>query len=215
MSDKRKKVIFVVKELSHGGVQRVLYDVVSGLDKKVFDCTILTFYSDIDACVPPGVKTISIYDKDDRNNAAWKALITIWRLRTTIDGIDRSSVLVPFLARPTTAYVVLSQIGRKRKIIGSYHTAERPYMEFNYKARTKRLVEFLMLKLATHGCEKVVLHSNGIRTDLVRHFSAKDGKMTIIPNPVDVRKISFLSREKVNFSCDLSGKMLFCCIGRI
>ena len=215
MNDKRKKVIFIVKQLSHGGVQRVLYDVVAGLDKKVFDCTILTFYPDKHACVPTGVKTISLDNSIDGNSSVWKALITIWNLRRTIDGIDSSAVLVPFLARPTTAYVVISQIGRKRKIIGSYHTAERPYMEFNYKTRAKRFVESLMLKLATRGCEKVVVHSIGIQNDLIHYYSATDDKITIIPNPVDLRRIALSSREIVSVPCDISGKIIFCCIGRI
>ncbi len=207
-----RKIIFVIKQLGHGGVQRVLYEIVAGISKSRYECHVVSFYQDEDVYgLSKHAKLYSLNDEKKKN-----ILTILIRLRKKLRYIsdNNEALLVPFLARPTAFYVALARLRRKWGIFASYHTAEYPYMQFNYSL-LKRLLEKTVLKITNILCDKIIVHSIGIKQDLINNYGADSRKIIIIPNPFDVDKIQDLSQDPLDSRLLLNRQVLFCSVGRL
>ena len=222
---KQQQIVFIIPTLAHGGTQRVLYEIVTHLDRNLFDCQIICFSNSES---PYNFKDrAKIHYLDSQNNKpsfgnflfrTISRFTIIWQLRQIVKSLNDSAVLIPFLARPATAYTVLSQILLKprKRIVASLHTAESIAINFNYPAYFRRKMEELLLKIACFGSDSIILHSEAIKSDLIHNYSIPAEKMTIIPNPLDIDEIRALSIQKSAIDGIISNdELVFSHIGRL
>jgi glycosyltransferase involved in cell wall biosynthesis len=201
--NKKVHIIFIIPTLAHGGAQRVLYEIITHLDRKLFDCQIICFsksetpYNFKDKAT---VRYLNFQNINQNFNFFYKfakLLRIILQLRQTIKMLDVSAILIPFMARPATAYTVISQLFLKnrRRIVASLHTAESVCINFNYQYYIQKKAEEILLKIACLGADKIILHSQAIKDDLIQNYSIPAEKMTVIPNPLDINKIRLLRHQ--------------------
>jgi len=202
----------------------VLFDVVDNLDEKLFERHIISFAKKTDS--PFQFKSsITLHHLFSENQILkpksfiQKGIIVgkiLCRLYRKLATFPKAAVIVPFLARPTTCYTVLTQLFSKRRIIASVHTTESKYMEFNFDSRFKKIVEHLMVKIACRGADKIVAVSESVKSDLIRNYLIPEEDIRVISNPINLSKIERLKTNPAPIWLKLgTKKTIFVHIGRL
>jgi glycosyltransferase involved in cell wall biosynthesis len=224
-NEHKRMVVFIIPSLYRAGAERVLHEVVSHLDKSVFECHVICLF-----CQPNPFKfsaEVRIYYLF-RNQAFQvakgylnklfklvNATRIIYRLTKLLSMFPRDAILVPFIEY-TTLHTVLAQFISRRQVIARPASTGLPFVQYTFKSKIRRLVEILFLKADWALADKIVVQSKGLRSDLVKNFSIPSQKIQIIPNPVNLDMIKHMKDRKINLDfAKLTGKTVFVHIGRL
>lgn len=188
----RLPVVFITPTLCHGGAERVLHEVVANLDRERFERHVVCFVQgadvfrfDADVSVHVASARFQGWSTNGLTARLFRNATTVIRLSRVLDRLPPNAVLVPFLARPTTAYTLLAQPFGQRPVIASLHTTESVYMRFAIRSPLRRRIESRVLTFACRHSNEIVAVSEGVKNDLVG-FGVSPGKIRIIPNPLNL-----------------------------
>lgn len=189
------KLMIVIHSLKGGGSERVLLNLLKGLDRKDFSITLVLYERVFDFTLPEDidVEILNIYAS--RNFFKLTAGF-ILKTASLVRAIRKNRPDVLFsLISSTNVTVTLAKLlsGVKCKLVVSEHT--HPSVNLCneiYGGITKYLVKKLYPK-----ADRVIAVSDGIRRDLVKDFHTPETKIDVIYNPVDIEEIKMLSGEKV------------------
>ncbi len=189
------KLMIVIHSLKGGGSERVLLNLLKGLDKKDFSINLVLYERVFDFTLPDDVD-VEILDIYASRNIF--KLIAGFILKTVclVRSIRKNRPDILFsLISSTNVTVTLAKLlsGVKCKLVVSEHT--HPSVNLCneiYGGITKYLVKKLYPK-----ADRVIAVSDGIRRDLVKDFHTPETKIDVIYNPVDIEEIKMLSGEKV------------------
>lgn len=194
--NRRLPVLFIIPVLNYGGTERVLHEIVENLDARRYERHVLCFVKEeMPFRFDPDVFLHFLSPRINRWTAASfssrvaRNCKTLFRLSRFLNCLPRDAVLIPFLARPTTAYTVLAQPFGKRPVIASLHSTESIDMRFNIRSRLKRWLEARFLEFACARTIEIVAVSEGVRNDLIHKFRISPEKVMVIENPLDLDMI--------------------------
>ena len=219
----RLPVVFIIPVLHYGGAERVLHEIVTNLDGECFERHVVCFVRGdglfdfgpdvLLHTLLPGSRQWTAKSFSSRLGRNFK---TIFRLSKLLYRLPRNAVLIPFLARPTTAYTVLAQAFGRRPIIASLHTTESIYLKFNIRNRLQRWIESRFLEFTCRRATEIVAVSEGVRRDLIRGYHISPKKILVFQNPLDMDAIKKRAGAPAPFNhLFVDGKTTYVHIGRL
>jgi len=173
------RVVFLVRSLNFGGVERQLVILAKGLDKTRFEPVVLCFYGGgpLQAeLVQAGIHVISL-DKHSR----WDVAGFLWRLSCTI-GELKPDVLHGYLPVPNFLAALLKLIYPSMRVVMGVRTSGKDLTRYDWTFRLSFWLERLFAGLA----DLVILNSQAGQVAYVKKGFQPD-KMTVISNGIDTR----------------------------
>jgi glycosyltransferase involved in cell wall biosynthesis len=208
-----KKLMIVIHSLSGGGAERVLINLLKGLDNGEFSTTLVLYENIFDYPLPEGIELEILNIGASRNvfrlTAGFllkiKALAGLMRRR-------RPDVIFSLLSSTNVTVLLakLASLTRCRTVI-----SEHTYPSVNLANETYGRVTKMFMKALYPKADKTVAVSAGIKDDLVRNFGVKEEAVTVIPNPVDILEIERLSTEEAEHPWFVKGEPVVISIGRL
>lgn len=224
MDAKKQQVVFIAYALWAGGVEKVLYEIVHGLDKDRFSPVILYWQKGENLLsYDPQIETIHIQPSEDDFNTVNDFLTTRYKysgialsqgvqntysiddgvaeilpfalaLRNILTQFSEDAILVPMDER-NTVVLWLSQIPPHRKVLASQHYPYSQAQVIRYPdERVRRIKEILYLN-ACRTAEIVTFDSEGSCLDLIDNFGASPQKTIFMPNPINSESVIQKSKQ--------------------
>jgi N-acetylgalactosamine-N,N'-diacetylbacillosaminyl-diphospho-undecaprenol 4-alpha-N-acetylgalactosaminyltransferase len=193
-----KKVAIFIYSLGGGGAEKAALGLVDGL-KDEFEIEILTV-SPVQNYDAKDIKVTSLY-KHDFEGSALSKLLSIFKLAASLSmycKANKIDTVVSFLSRPGIIAAFAKILHPKLRVIATEHTTLSSYYGDSMPEKAMKLLLFAAYKIAN----SVVAVSSGIKEDLVQNFGVNRGKISVIYNPIDIKKIKISALQKVSQESD-------------
>jgi len=189
---KKLKILFIMPELNMGGSERVILNIINGLDRDKYSIGLILFNSN-GALVDELSSDVTIYDLNISSvkKGLFILIQKLYSLKPDIvfSGIGHLNIslaiFIPILriVLPNTKF-----IARQSNILSINNKHEKhPYIhDWLYKQVYKNY-------------DKIVCQSQYMQQDLVTHFYFPIDKSIVIPNPIDIENIENLSTIKLEY----------------
>lgn len=187
----KTKVLFIIHDLKHGGAEKVLLNLVSHMDRAMFDITIMTIF-DVGvhkASLPDDVHYKTIFKREFRGNKYFFRLFSPEYLyqRYVKDHYD---VVIAYLEGSTTRIAAGCTEPGVRKLAWR-HITESP-KEFVQCHRSMKEAREIYQRFDAVACVSKTVAKN------FKHLSGMDSdKIRVIYNTNETDKILALSEEEV------------------
>ena len=190
------KLMVVIHSLRGGGSERVLVNLLKGLDRYKFSIILVLYERVFDFPLPDNleIKILDIYASKNLFKLAAGFISKIINL-TKLIRQNKPDVIFSLLSSTNVTVILAKLLSRmKCKLIVSEHT--HPSVNLNnevYGGITKGFVKFLYPR-----ADRIIAVSEGIKEDLIKNFNIPEKKITVIYNPVDINEIKRFSQEDVD-----------------
>ncbi len=180
----RKKIVFVIHELTVGGAERVIVNIMNNIDRNKYEIHLIIF-KNIGELKDELKDDIIIHDLQvlSVKKGLFKLYKTIKDLNPEIlfSGIAHVnlmiSMMIPFLPKN------IKFIARETNTVSMQLQTEK--QAWIYK---------IMYQLFYNNYQLIIAQSNYMKNDLVQNYSIEENKIKVIYNPVDLKKI----KDKLN-----------------
>lgn len=196
-SPARKRIAFVINSLGPGGAERVLAQVMEMAAPEKWDCHLVLLDSEDEWRTAPDFVTVH------RLDCKRGMMASTDRLRRKLAGI-RPQLVVSFLVRANVAAVIAARSLGIPCVI-SERSQLSTHLQNEHRG-LKRMAAKAAPRLTYPRADRVIAVSNGVRSDLVRRFGVKPGRVQTIYNPYDIEKIRRNALETPEF--DLPSRFL-------
>lgn len=193
-----KKIAIFIYSLGGGGAEKSALGVAEGL-KGEFEIEIVTV-SPVQNYDADGFKVTSLY-RHDFEGSSFAKLLSIFKLAFSFASYCRTNkidVVVSFLSRPGIVAAFAKILHPRLRVVATEHTTLSNYYGNSVPEKTIKFLLFTAYKIVN----SVVAVSKGIKDDLVQNFGVREGKISIIYNPTDTKKIKILALQKVSQESD-------------
>jgi len=191
--EKIKKLMIVIHSLRYGGSERVLLNLLKGLNKNDFSITLVLYERVFDFPLPENieVKVLDIYASRNILRLTTRFILKIVNLARLIRQ-NKPDVVFSLLSSTNATLILAKLLSRmKCKLIVSEHT----HPSINLKNEIYGGVTKIFIKKLYPKADKIIAVSEGIKQDLVQNFQLSKDKIEVIYNPADIKEIEALSRE--------------------
>jgi glycosyltransferase involved in cell wall biosynthesis len=190
-NNKKKKILFLIPNLSGGGAERVMSNLLNYFSSEFKVITV--FFNNNH--VYPLTNDCKVYylDNDLPRIGFIKKLMRIIYLRNVIKK-EKPDVALSFL---TNLYLITSAIFPRRlnvKLIIS----ERNTISYILKFSKNKMIKRILFKTLYKKVDNIIAVSKGVKEDLMKTFNLPQEKIRVIYNPHDIDKIQELSKEQIN-----------------
>ena len=171
------RVVFLVRSLNFGGVERQLVILAKGMDKTRFEPVVLCFYhgGPLEAeLTQSGIRVISL-DKQNR----WDVLGFLWRLARQV-GELKPDILHGYLPVPNFLAALLKLVYPSMRVVMGVRTSGKDLSHYDWTFRLSFWLERLFAGLA----DLVILNSQAGKAAYAKKGFRPD-KMTVISNGID------------------------------
>ena len=189
---KKIRILFIMPELNMGGSERVIVNIINGLDRKEYSIGLILFRAD-GALVDELLSDIDIYDLNIHSvkKGLFALMQKLYQLKPDIvfGGIGHLNislaVFIPILKRflPHTKF-----IARQSNIL----TINNRYEKHPY-------IHNWLYKRVYRNYTKIVCQSNYMQKDLVNNYNFPIDKTIVISNPIDIKNIEKLSNIDLKY----------------
>lgn len=186
------KIMFLIPTLNGGGAERVVCNLISRLNKEIFDISLFLFkkegvYWDL---LPKDINIIYVTSKN-KNISKIKILKFLYSAAKDKDIIISAMELFP------TYCVSLISMLLKKKCIGWVHINIDSIL--NDKAfYIKILHEYILIKIFYNKLDKIIAVSNGAKDNISKYLSSKNkNRIECIYNPIKINDIREKAKEKI------------------
>jgi len=198
---KDKKVLIVLPSSTPGGAERTTYNLIKGL--KSIGPLLLTQKGLHDFYKPLNIKMY--FFEDYGCVSAGLSLSTVVSYIKAVREVVRTeqpSVIFGMM-HFASLYVVLARdlFFLKATTVASLRGNASAYFQKNPRADYK---ERLMVHYFSRRADLIIVPSLGIKNDLTSHFGAKDSKVKVIPNGIDLEWVRGLSKDEIYMKKDCS-----------
>lgn len=190
-----KKLTIVIHSLRGGGAERVLVNLLRGLDRSDFSINLILYERVFDYPLPDKVEVASLDIEASRNlfKLIKGFVLKIIRLALLFRR-NRPDIIFSLLSSTNVAVIIAKLLsGTKNKVIVSEHT----YPSVNLSNETYGGITRLFIKSCYPKADKIIAVSASIKQDLVSNFHFPETKIEVVYNPVDIGEIEKLSEEAV------------------
>ena len=188
------KLMIVIHSLKGGGSERVVINLLKGLDRKEFTITLVLYERVFDYPVPENtdIKILEIYASRNIFKLAKGFILKIINLASLIRK-NRPDVILSLLSSTNVTIILAKMLSRiKCKVIASEHTFPSVYLKNEmYGGITKYFMKCVYPK-----ADRIIAVSGGIKQDLIENFNLPEAKIRVIYNPIDIQEIELLAQEK-------------------
>lgn len=188
---KKIKLLFVLPSLEGGGAERIVCNLMSVLDKNIFDVNLFLFtnkgvYWDLLS------NDINIFfGSRDKKYSKWLIIKNLYRVSKNMDIIVGSMELMP-----TYLSVLVGKLLRK-KIIGWVHINMDSILD-NKNKIIRFLHRNILLKFFYNKLDRIVAVSNGAKENISKYLNDKNrNKVECIYNPIKINEIKEKAKEEL------------------
>lgn len=205
-ADARLSVVFVLPALVTGGAERVLINLMNGLNGKRFSASLITISNEgtlhdlINHDIP-------VYSLDHKH--VGKSLLKLYsRLRTL-----KPDVVVSTMAHMNFAVLLLKPFFPKTRFV--VREATRPtFLVKNRDGKANRLIKFLYRRLYPKA-DMVICPAQMIIDEFRDRLGVKTHNHTILLNPLDLDEVSYNEEEFRSAADKHHQEVRFICVGRL
>jgi glycosyltransferase involved in cell wall biosynthesis len=190
-NNKKKKILFLIPNLSGGGAERVMSNLINYFSSEFKVITV--FFNNNHVYPLPNDCKVYYLDNDLPRIGFIKKLMRIIYLRNVIKK-EKPDVALSFLA---SLYLIISAIFPRRlnvKLIIS----ERNTISYILKFSKNKTLKKILSKALYKKVDNIIAVSKGVKEDLMKTFNLPPEKIKVIYNPYDIDKIQELSKEQIN-----------------
>lgn len=185
---KKIKLLFVLPSLEGGGAERIVCNLMSILDKNIFDVNLFLFtnkgvYWDLLS------KNVNVFwgSRDD-NGSKIEILKNLYQVSKNVDIIIGSMELMP-----TYLSVIVGKLLNK-KVIGWVHINIDSILNDKNKV-IKFLHRNILLKFFYNKLDKIIAVSNGVKENISKYLNYKNrNRIECIYNPIKINDIKEKSK---------------------
>ena len=182
----RKKVLFYMFNLAGGGAERTIVNIVNNMDNSKFEVVLVIgskSNNDYLNLVNKNIKIIYLQSYRHRQS--------LLKLSKTIRK-EKPDLLFSTLNKNNIILIISKLLAFKR-----IPTIVREANNRTQAGRVSRINKLFTFILYNYFSDKVISLSKGVKDDLVKNFNIKKNKIEVIYNPVDLKNINKLKKEKV------------------
>jgi glycosyltransferase involved in cell wall biosynthesis len=185
---KRKKVIFVVQNMSAGGAERIISLLLQNLDPS-FEPILVMFKESFNFAIPADVRIICLHK---RRLLAIPGLI--WQLKRIYETEKPDAVLsvVEWVDLVALLAKIISRVKPRLIVNIVNHTS------INLHRSLDTRLEKLVLSQLYKSADIAICMSRGIADDLVKTFHFQPDQIRIIPGLIDIDEINLQARVAVD-----------------
>lgn len=187
---KKVKLLFVLPSLEGGGAERIVCNLMSVLDRNIFEINLFLFsnkgvYWDL---LSDDIKIF--FGNENNQNSKWMILKNLYKFSKSMDIIIGSMELMP------TYLSVLVGILLKKKVIGWVHINIDSILNDKNEV-VKFLHKNILLKLFYNKLDRIIAVSNGAKENISKYLRNKNkSRVECIYNPIKINDIREKAREK-------------------
>lgn len=201
-------VLHVVSKLAVGGVEKIVYEEITGYDKKRFKgsvCSIMEGGEIAEALIRDGVK-VDILHKMAGHGFDWGAVKALYRLIKK----NNIHVLRTHQYHPNLYGRIAGFPAGVPAIIPTFHT---PYVSPDRPKRHRCIINYML----SHVSDALVPVSESVAADLIKYDRVNRRKIRIIPNGIQSENFNIntpkhQARNKYNMPGD---RTIIGCVGRL
>jgi glycosyltransferase involved in cell wall biosynthesis len=171
------KVVFLVRSLNFGGVERQLVTLAKGMDKSRFEPVVVCFYGGgplQTELAQAGIRVIAL-----GKHSRWDVASFLWRLLKTIREL-KPDVLHGYLPVPNFMAALLKLVHPSMRVVMGVRTSGKDLARYDWTFRASFWLERFFAGLA----DLVILNSQAGKTAYVKKGFRPD-KMMVISNGID------------------------------
>lgn len=190
------KLFVVIHSLRWGGSERVLVNLLNGLDRKRFSITLVLYEKVFDYAIPENInlKLLDIYTGRNFIVLAKSFILKIINL-TKLIRQNKPDVIFSLLSTTNVTVILAKLLSRVNcRLIVSEHT----HPSENLKNEPYGFITKFLIRKFYQKADKIIAVSSGIKEDLITNFNVPEKKIAIIYNPIDINNIRMLSEEHVD-----------------
>lgn len=177
-NDQRIYVLQFITELSTGGAQTVLLNLLSGIDRSQFKVTVVCLYNG-DGAVAEQIKKRGFTVIDLHMQHKWQ-LDALWRL-LLVCRRENPAILHTWMFHPNVLGRVIGRLAGVKRILNSEHTMGQ---ESRMRLRLNRLTSV--------WADKIICVSESIAEFARTRICLPSDKLVIIPNGVELEQFAHL-----------------------
>lgn len=184
----KKSVLFIIDVLKYGGAQRVLLNHAKFLNRQGIKVSVFSIKDDIEFNIPKGINVYKALSKDQKITEN-----IFYVLEKLNEAVKRHDLIIGFMDFITNYITVLSsKINKKPVFISVRNTLSEEIDKFDYKR-----INHDLTMLTYNMADKVICPARYIQNDVVSNFKINRRKTKVLYNPVDIKLISALKRQKI------------------
>lgn len=188
---KKVRLLFVLPTLKGGGAERVVCNLMNGLNKDIFEINLFLFnkkgvyWNLID-------KEINIFLASKKENISkFSIMSSLCKISKDMDIIVASMELMP-----TYMAVIVAMLLRK-KVIGWVHINIDNILNDKNKV-IRFLHRNILLKFFYNKLDRIIAVSNGAKENISKYLNDRNvNKVECIYNPIKINEIKDKSKEKI------------------
>jgi glycosyltransferase involved in cell wall biosynthesis len=204
-----KNILFVIPDLTGGGAERVIVNIINNLDQKKYAITLALFNIEGELLkeLNPKIKIVNLHKKSKLS--FFKLLLNLRKLIKSINNVTVVSLL-----HYTNILSVLSCLYLKPRprVIICEHSNHRKYLKNSKMKHLRRL----LMRYTYKKADKIVAISNEMRDNLILDFNLLATNVLTIYNPIPINEIKKLAVDKqILKSMKISNKTTIIAVGRL
>lgn len=203
-----KKILFMIPNLSVGGAEKVLVNLVNNMDKNKFDITVLTLFAGgvNEQFLKPHIKLKSCYKKVFRGNSQILKMFSPQRLYNKFIN-EHYDIVVSYLEGPT-ARIVSGCTDVNTKLVSWIHIQQE-----NAKSASYAFKSFDEAKKCYNRFDNTVCVSEYVKNDFKGIFDFKKN-IDVLYNTNETSDIIKLSNEDLDLNFN-NNETNICVVGKV
>lgn len=197
----KRKICFIVPSLGGGGAERVAFHLLNNLNLEKFELNVIIVYKDKGNYLKElrkEVRVISLNKTQIRY-----CLFSLFKVLKK----EKADVIINF------SFDLMMLIGSF--FIPFFKNTYFINRQINILSLQKfSFLKKFLLKIAYKNFDKIITQSKDMTDDLIKNISISKEKIEEINNPVDVKRIEELSKQKIKIELKKENKNLLC-VGRL
>lgn len=204
-----KKILFLIHDLSHGGAEKVLVNLVNNMDREQFDITVMALFGGgiNEQFLAPHIRLQRVFPRPFRGNSHLMKLLSPRALHRLFIR-ERYDMEISYLEGPS-ARIISGCPDPETKLVSWIHSTAHSEKDIARGFRAFR--EAVRCFRRFH---RVVFVSAGVKKAFAR-FCPPEGKAQILYNTNDSEDILLRSREEVESGLFPEGELCWCGVGKL
>ncbi len=183
---KKKKIIFLMNSLEHGGTERVVTTLADSIKSK-YEVKIYTLFDK--KVIDTKIEHHSLLKNKNPYMFFFLLPVYVAKLKKMLKH-EKPDLVISFLEFSNILNIITR---KKEKTIISV----RAHISEVYKKRKSRFLFIPIIKSLYKKSDHVIVNSENAKIDLIKEFDVKKERIKVIYNPVDINKIRELSEDKI------------------
>jgi len=206
-----KNISILIPSLAGGGAERVTSILLNEL-QSLYNITLILMNDTIVYKIPPNIDIVyleNIQGSESNIKKILKLPFLGWK-HSLICKRKNIDISISFMYRPNFINIFSKLFCPKVKMIISERST--PSMTYKGNSFSSKVGRCLVRQLYKYS-DIIVSNSQGSKFDLIKNFSIKREKITVVENPFEIEKIQKLSDDTIEYK--VGNKFIFLMVGRL